>query len=656
MKSIRSVFVALMVVVLVITAGILTAVNYTKTETVVVQGIEQSLADTTKVAAHEVEFWLQLRKAEMEGIANTPILLSGDQQAINAYLLMESKRMPVYSAFWVADPAGNWYSPVGTSGSISERDYYKALIKTGKSIISDPLIGKADGKMAVVVAIPIKSNGQLVGILGGNVKMDELLQVVSTIKIGQTGFATLYQADGTVIADKDAEKIMKYNPLKDEKSPLAGVVKNMQMGKPGLQSIRDNNGREAYIAYAPLQDAKWTIASTAFTDEFKGPLSSIKIWSSVSALVLVILAAGIVALFARRITTPLQQLQQAAEKLAQGDCSAVIDIRDEHEIGKLAEAFKTMTGNIQQLIGHIRQSSLQVASSSEQLTASAEQSAQAANQIAGIIMEVAQGADVQVDAVNKATGVVEQIAGRINRAAESVGNVTRAAEQTAQAAEAGDKSVDSAVNQMQHIEAAVTKVATVIDKLGERSTEIGQIVDTISDIAGQTNLLALNAAIEAARAGEQGRGFAVVAEEVRKLAEQSQDAAKKIAGLIGDIQRDTGEAVHSMEEGTREVAKGTEVVTSAGTAFKAIVGLIEHVATQVEGIKEAIDQVAGGGQELVLAVQAIDGISRETAGQTQNISAATEEQSASMQEVASSSQALSKMAEALQAAVSKFKL
>ena len=655
MRSIRSLFVLLVILVLVITTVILTAVNYTKTESVIVRGVEQNLLDTTRVAANEVSFWLQLRKAEMEAIANSPTLRSGDRQAINAYLAAENKRLPVYSVFWVSDPQGSWYSPAGTAGSISERAYYKELVAKGQSVVSDPLIGKADGKMAVVIAVPIKNNGQLVGILGGNVKMDELIGVVAAIKIGQTGFATCYQSDGFVIADKNADKILKYNPLQDKDSSLHSVMQKIQGGETGVQAVRDN-GREVYVAYAPLQGVSWAIASTAYLSEFKGPLVAIGLWSAGAAALLVLLATGVVVLFARRITGPLHKLQVVAEQLAQGDCTAAIDIRARNEIGSLADAFRTMAGNIQNLIGHIKESARQVTVSSGQLTDSAEQSAQASGQVAAVIGEVARGAETQVDAVGKANGVVGELSANIEKVTASARNVAGAAHRTAAAARDGGEAVGTAVGQMQKIETTVADAAAVVAKLGERSGEIGQIVDAIVGLAGQTNLLALNAAVEAARAGEQGRGFAVVAEEVRKLAEQSQEAAKQIAGLIGEIQGDTDKAVQSMAVGTREVSRGTEVVNSAGQAFQEIVRLIEQVTGQVEGISAAVEQMASGSRHLVAAVGDIDAISRETAGRAETVSAATEQQSASMEEISASSQELAKMAAALQAAVDKFRV
>lgn len=359
-------------------------------------------------------------------------------------------------------------------------------------------------------------------------------------------------------------------------------------------------------------------------------------------------------LITRPILASIRQGVTYAEAMAQGIFNQRIAIKSKDEMGMLLHSLSSASDSLRSLIQRVANSAEAVAASSEELTASAEQSAQAANQVATTITGVAQGAEKQVQAVNTTAAIVEQMSAGIQQVAVNANTVTGVADKTANAAKQGDKAVDAAVNQMGSIEKTVSNSAQVVTKLGERSKEIGQIVDTISGIAGQTNLLALNAAIEAARAGEQGRGFAVVAEEVRKLAEQSQEAAKQIATLISEIQSETDKAVVAMNDGTREVKIGAEVVNSAGQAFKEIVELIGEVSNQIQDISAAIQQMAAGSQQIVASVRDIDRISKDSAGQTQTVSAATEEQSASMEEIAASSQALAKMAEELQGAVRKF--
>ena len=364
-------------------------------------------------------------------------------------------------------------------------------------------------------------------------------------------------------------------------------------------------------------------------------------------------------LIIKAITVPLGEivahLTYFADKDFSNDVSQEFLVRKD-EFGKIAFASNKVTESMRMLIRQMEESAEQLSAASEELTASAQQSAQVTTQVATAISEVAAGSGKQLSAIDDTSAVVEQMSAGIQQVAANTNNVAGTSDKTAVAAQEGNQAIETAVKQMNTIEQTVSKSATVVEKLGERSKEIGQIVDTISGIAGQTNLLALNAAIEAARAGEQGKGFAVVAEEVRKLAEQSQEAAKQIADLIGEIQAETETAVSAMQDGTKEVRKGSEVVNTAGKDFAAIATLVKEVSKEVQDISAAIQQMASGSQQIVDSVKSIDNISKNTAEHAQTVSAAAEEQSASMEQIAASSQSLAKMAETLQSAISHFKI
>lgn len=374
--------------------------------------------------------------------------------------------------------------------------------------------------------------------------------------------------------------------------------------------------------------------------------------------ILVIIAAiAISIVVSRGISNVAQQLVAVANEIAEGHITKdELRAKSSDEMGQLAGSFNKMKTNLRELLQRVSQSAEQVSSSSQQLTASANQSAQAANQVTGSITDIADGAENQMNAVEETSSIVQQMSASVQQVAANANQVSEVSSQAAESAKIGGQAVENAIKQMLQIEQKVSASASLVETLGERSKEIGQIVDTISGIAGQTNLLALNAAIEAARAGEQGKGFAVVAEEVRKLAEQSQEAAKQIASLIGEIQGDTDKAVAAMSEGTREVTRGSEVVNSAGVAFQEIADQITKVSGQVREISAAMQQMASGSQQIVASVKDIDSLSRKAAGEAQTVSAATQEQSASVEEIAASSQALSEMAEELQAAVSRFRV
>ncbi|ABZ85315.1 methyl-accepting chemotaxis protein [Heliomicrobium modesticaldum Ice1] len=378
--------------------------------------------------------------------------------------------------------------------------------------------------------------------------------------------------------------------------------------------------------------------------------------SIILALVAVIVGGASFYLFPRMIRRPIEQMVAGADKFAAGDLRAAIDIHSDDEFGQLATAMNRMQSNLKELIGKIKTSSADLAESSSQLSDAAEQSAQASTQVAEAITSVAEGNNAQLQAMTETASVMEQISARTDKAVSISQEVSALTGETSQAAIEGRRAIDAATTQMNRIEATVTGLARVIANLDERSQAIGQIVDLIAGIAGQTNLLALNAAIEAARAGEQGRGFAVVAEEVRKLAEQSQDSASQIAVLIEEIRREIDAAVKSMNDGSREVTEGAQVVHRAGEAFMTISDRIVLVAAQVKEITAAVEQLAAGSKQVAAMMQKADAISKEIAGQSQSVSAATEEQSASMEQISASSQSLLQMAENLRKAVERFQV
>lgn len=366
--------------------------------------------------------------------------------------------------------------------------------------------------------------------------------------------------------------------------------------------------------------------------------------------------SGIVLMVRKDIVTSIQRLLVASKEIANGNLRVTVDIKSKDELGELAHASNQMVGNMKNLISQIQHTAEQVAASSEELTANADQASQVTQTIAKSITDVSELSTKQVDAVNSATEGIGQMSAGINESATSVGQAAQHMEKTVTLADEGNRTIENAVQQMRSIENTVNRSAEVVTKLGERSKEIGQIVDTISGIAGQTNLLALNAAIEAARAGEMGKGFAVVAEEVRKLAEQSQDAAKQIAQLISEIQRDTGEAVVAMDQGTQEVRTGTGVVTEAGESFVKILEMVMIVNKQANAVSKIMGEMTNDADQIVAAAQNIDQASKTVAAEAQSVSAATEEQSASMEEIASASRNLANLAQELQMATTKFKL
>ena len=657
MKSIQMKLTVTSLIIISIALATLGGLNYWKARSIVTEDIVQNLKKTADSSAAEIGDWMNTCKIELAGLAMAPMLRGGKTEEIVPYLRYLAQEHGRYAAYGYIFPDGTFYDGTGTTGNLSKREYFQAALK-GEAAVSDPVISPATGKMVAVVAVPVKVNGQIRGVLFGAINVEDMTKRVLSVKVGKTGYATVLQADGLVMIHPDNNVAMKINAVTDAKLPA--VVRNVH-----AKVIKGDKGVEAYTyegvdklaAYAPVPGVKWFISINVPTAEMTESVSALT-WISLVTIVVVLIIVGIIiAWFARRIAHPIQVLEGAANKIAGGDLSLTqLGIRSNDEIGRLAKSFEQMAHNVRSLIKQISTNAEHLAASSEQFTASADQSSQAAQQVALSIQEVAEGAAEQMHAAHNAAAIVTEMSAGIEEIAANASSVATQTESAVGKAVKGGASVEKAVGQMDQIEQTVNASAKVVAKLGERSKEIGQIVGTISGIAGQTNLLALNAAIEAARAGEQGRGFAVVADEVRKLAEQSNEAAKKIADLINEIQVDTDNAVQSMNQGTQEVKTGAEVVNSAGESFREIADLVTEVSVQVKQISAAIHEMASGSQKIVESVNKIDQLSKKSTEEAQGVSAATEEQLASMEEIATSSRTLAGLAQELQTAVTKFRI
>ena len=356
------------------------------------------------------------------------------------------------------------------------------------------------------------------------------------------------------------------------------------------------------------------------------------------------------------IQKSITYLMNISKEIAGGNLTVDVSAKTNDEFGELTNSYKDTVHNLRTLIGHIHKTAQDVSGFAKQLTENAEQSAQATNQVAMSITNVASNANMQETAVSNSSNDINLLAENLKGFANKASASNEAAHNVQDIASHGAESIADAVRQMEEISEAVIKSAEVIKQLAERSNEIGTISDTISNIASQTNLLALNAAIEAARAGEAGRGFAVVAEEVRKLAEESNTAALRIADLISDIQQDTDQAVNRMNQGTEVVKAGQEVVTNAGDAFNQIVIAVKNLAEHSRDILNEATSSSSNAANLVSNMAALEKTGREVATETESVSAATEEQAASMDEIANASRKMAELSVDLQNATDKFKI
>ncbi|TGE39070.1 methyl-accepting chemotaxis protein [Desulfosporosinus fructosivorans] len=673
-KNIQTKLLLILLPLFILVLSVLTGVSYYLSKQSLTQSVDQTAMAVGTDYSNRVQADLNVMLSRLEDLGNLQEIRTGTDKVKIAQVLAEAKtRFGTFDAVVLIAPDGSGLTNTGASAPYGDRDYFKKVIETKKAVVSDPLVSKSTGKLAVVLAVPVTHDDQSTGVLVGTFSVERLSELIKNVEFLETGDGQIADDSGVVIADpKQPEVIGKLNLLEKNINPELKLSQAelddhlINLFKTTVESGKQLSGTYSFgivpsvAVFTPIElpgSQRWVMMVEAPEAEASRETNSLARMMIIIAIVCLVITALAIVLIAKRFTKPILLIRDECLLLAHGDFRER-ETRDfsEDEIGQLANGFQDMRTNLRELVTKVYSQSEQLAAASEELTASVEQSAQASIMVATSITEVATSAEEQLSAVDEASAAVEQMSASIQQVSATTSEVAGQSVQATEKANEGNSSVTKAVHQMAQIEQTVTTSAKAVAELGERSKEIGQIVVTISSIAEQTNLLALNAAIEAARAGEQGRGFAVVAEEVRKLAEQSQEATKEISALIAEIQGDTDQAVLAMGNGTREVRLGAEVVNAAGQAFQEIAGLVTQVSDQVKEISLTIDQMASGSQQFVGSMNRIDSLSKKVTGEAQTVSAATEEQSASMEEIASSSQSLAMLAQNLQEAVSKFRV
>lgn len=445
--------------------------------------------------------------------------------------------------------------------------------------------------------------------------------------IGKTGYIWVTDSAGIYIVSKDRERDGENIwESKDANGvyfiqEMVKAAKQLPEGQAYIhyypwQNVGEKNSRMKLAAVTYVPEWDWIIGPSAYQDDFLDNLNMIRSNIIIIVLISIVLGAIIAYLLALYITNPIKQLEKASTKVAGGDLNVTGDkyFKGTGEIKSLSNSFSGMIANFQQLIARIKGNVSSTASSAEKLSASAEEVNAAMQQISSTIQQIAASAQNTSKVINES----KTLSAKTQESAKKGGEATKLVN-----------------NKMQEISSTIKISSENIKTLGDKSSEISKIVETINSITDQTNLLALNASIEAARAGEAGRGFAVVADEVRKLAEESAEATGQISELTNNIQNDIKLSVENMEKTSNQVNEGVSTIEKALKSMEAIPELANSINRSLIEIAAVAEQNAAGSGEASSAIQQI---------------------TSSMQQVSSTAQILNKEAENLKSIVANFKL
>ena len=480
------------------------------------------------------------------------------------------------------------------------------------------------------------------------------------IKIGESGYVFLLDTEGNLLG---------HPVLEGENMWAVEDPNGVMVGKGLVEAATSGNGfffydwalpdepnviepKITYTAYYPKWDV--IIAAGSYVDEFSNS-SALFMATIMTSLIALGVTAVFIIIFSRRMTNPIISISNQLNEIAEGNLTIEPKVKNNDEVGMLAVASKQMVHSLRSLIGQLSKTSSHLAVSAEEMNSSTKQSTYLSEQISSSTENVVKGSEAQLEAINNGTKVLKEVNHTILKIATNVQNVKALVHQTLSLASDGSTEIDKSTSQMEVIEGKISNLDQLVNNLGERSSNIQQVANLITDIADQTNLLALNAAIEAARAGEHGKGFAVVADEVRKLAEQSSLSAQEIGNSINVIEKDINEVINSMQDGIKEVSAGKELVHSVGSKFATIHQSVSNVANETEDVYKATKEMTDS-SELTDSITEIKELAEMNVASTQEVSASSEEQLAIVEEIEASGQSLAKMAIDLQKITKQFKV
>lgn len=560
-------------------------------------GVRSRAASLSHAASASIADWVAIRS----DIAHAYNDYSNEQNTV--LFLQQARKAGGFDDIFLGTPEGQMFRshPERNRANYDPRSrpWYQDAQRAGKQIITSAYSDAITHELLITIAEPILNNGYLVGVVGADVLITQLINDVIAIDAGDNAFAMLLnKQDGTFLAHPDNALLLK---------PIATYSKNLTL--PAIESaIRDGRiehitikGQEKLLYFSDVPGTQWVIAIEMDRATEEAGMTTILHTLIMTAVVIALLVIAAVAYLVNFLFRDLGRVSKALTEIASGDGDLTqrLEPHSDDEVGQLAHNFNRFVDNMHSMITHLSTVSTSL---NQQSAMTASHAEERSNRIR-----------LQQDEINMVATAINEMAAATQEIARNAEDTATTSGETVGVSEHGATQVAQSQQSIASLAGEVQTATGVIEELNTHAQSINTILSTIQGIAEQTNLLALNAAIEAARAGEQGRGFAVVADEVRVLSQRTHASTQEIQQMIETLQQTTGRAVTIMEDSRRLAETSVDDANSASASLSQINSSVSNISDMATQIASAAEEQSSVTDEITRNTEGIRDVSNELA-------------------------------------------